>query len=142
MPKLTKSSLFLTILLIVIASLVHLSYELGYWIEWTNGIKNPKSMLWTMRLFNVALTTIALRRVLKTQKSNKNKCIHSFVAAGVTISSVLLAFAWALLLVALTGVLALPTLILEGLGGAALLLILLFVISKRALKKERKAEKV
>ncbi len=120
--------------LITLASALLFMHELAYWTDWLNDIKAGKGMLWLVRLICVFFSSIGIKILIKDAENSESKIIKFLFKTGINISAMLLGFAWALLVVAFVGVFSLHTLILEGVGGACLLIVILYFIGKKAHK--------
>ena len=129
--------IILGILLIIVATAIHFDYELGFWLDWVNDIKIGKGALWLYRMINVVASSIGIALIISGVRCDKCKFIAICRGAGIFVSSVILAFAWALLVVAVVGAITLPVMVLEGVGGAAVLLIILYFIGRRGLNKQK-----
>ncbi len=131
MSKLETKNFIVGVFLIIVASLLIFSYELNFWRDWMNDIKNTKGMLWIIRIIGVFLISLGIIRVVRKLAADSNPSVNLIIKAGLGKSAVILAFAWALLIVAFVGFFTLPMLILEGIAGAIVLILILYSIGKR-----------
>ncbi len=129
-----KKLLIVAVVLAVVSTVVSFNNELAFWVDWSNGVKGSKGILWQYRLINVACVGASIWLYLKSSASI-NQYVRFLITAGAIKSSIILGFVWGLLVVAVVGAIALPVMLLEGVGGSCVLLAILYFVGKKSAKR-------